>query len=228
MLPRSLCLLPLGHRETSRGLCRDWCKGDIWTIPNALSFTRLSVTPYIGYLILHDQYDWALGISVTCGLTDLVDGWLARRFKMGSFVGSLLDPLADKALITTLTLCLSYQHLIPLPLATLIIGRDVGLVLATVIYRYRMLPSPITLKRFFDVSYMPAEVRPTTISKVNTALQLLLVASTLVDPVFPSVFLAYPQILQGLQYTVGATTVLSAASYLVTKDVVRRITSKSP
>lgn len=75
---------------------------------------------------------------------------------------------------------------------------------------------------------MPAEVRPTTISKVNTALQLLLVASTLVDPVFPSVFLAYPQILQGLQYTVGATTVLSAASYLVTKDVVRRITSKSP
>lgn len=47
-------------------------KRDIWTIPNALSFTRLSVTPYIGYLILHDQYDWALGISVTCGLTDLV------------------------------------------------------------------------------------------------------------------------------------------------------------
>lgn len=140
---------------------------------------------------------------------------------MASVLGTILDPAADKALMTTLTVTLTMQELIPLPLAVIILGRDVLLSLSAFYIRYATLPHPKTFARYWDFSLPSAEVRPTTISKVNTALQLLLMGTTTVSPLLP---LDLGLSLQGLQWLVATTTIWSGASYLFTKDAVRVIT----
>ncbi|KAF8645070.1 hypothetical protein AX16_008128 [Volvariella volvacea WC 439] len=97
---------------------------------------------------------------------------------MQSVLGTILDPAADKLLMTTLTITLSMKGLIPIPLAVIILGRDVLLSLSAFWIRYTSLPHPKTFKRYWDFSIPSAEVRPTYISKVNTALQLALMGFT--------------------------------------------------
>ncbi|KAI8985190.1 CDP-alcohol phosphatidyltransferase-domain-containing protein, partial [Pilobolus umbonatus] len=191
---------------------------NIYTIPNLLTVGRLIAAPYIGYLIVNQDYPLALGVFVAAGLTDMLDGYIARRFNLKTIVGSIIDPMADKALMTVLTITLATQELIPMSLAYIILGRDAGLVLAAFYYRYISLPKPKTLVRYFDFSIPSAEVRPTMISKVNTALQLLLMTGTLSTATFgiPS-----NEILTGIQWLVGGTTVWSGMSYIYSKDAVR-------
>ncbi|KAI8321164.1 CDP-diacylglycerol--glycerol-3-phosphate 3-phosphatidyltransferase [Martensiomyces pterosporus] len=192
------------------------------TIPNALTMARILSSPYIGYLIVQQEYAWALGGCVVFGLTDALDGYIARKYNMQTFVGSIIDPAADKVLMTTLTVALTYGGLLPTPLAAVIIGRDVALSLAAFFIRWATLPAPKTLKRYFDLSIPSVEVRPTRISKWNTALQLLLMAATLTSPVLgiPADFAG----LVGLQWLTGTTTVLSGIGYLASKDAVHRLT----
>ncbi|KAL8708737.1 MAG: hypothetical protein Q9220_006463 [cf. Caloplaca sp. 1 TL-2023] len=152
---------------------------NIYTIPNILTFSRLIAAPVIGYLILHEQHLSALALFVYAGATDLVDGWIARRWNLQTVVGSVIDPMADKTLMTVLTVALAMQGAMPLPLAVLILGRDILLSLAAIYYRYISLPPPKTLARYWDFSLPSAEVHPTGISKVNTALQLGLIGWTM-------------------------------------------------
>ncbi|KAJ1983321.1 hypothetical protein H4R34_001344 [Dimargaris verticillata] len=194
---------------------------NIYTIPNVLTIARLAASPYIGYLIVQHQYEWALVSCVVVGLTDVLDGYIARRYNMASVAGSILDPAADKALMTALTVSLAMCGLLPVPLAALILGRDGGLVLAAVYYRYISLPPPKTLIRYFDFSLPSAEVHPTFISKVNTACQLALMMATLASPL---VGMADSAPLLALQYTVAATTVASGLSYVFSKTAVRILT----
>ncbi|KAJ2718991.1 hypothetical protein GGI07_005483 [Coemansia sp. Benny D115] len=197
-------------------------KEKVLTIPNALTMARIVSSPYIGYLIVQQQYEAALAGCVIFGLTDALDGWIARRYNMQSFVGSIIDPAADKILMTTLTVALGHVGLMPMWLAAVIIGRDVALSLAAFVVRWATLPGPKTLRRYFDLSVVSVEVRPTMISKCNTALQLLLMGVTLAAPLagVPSDALA----LVGLQWLVGATTVASGLGYLVSRDAVHRLT----
>ncbi|KAJ1742878.1 hypothetical protein H4R22_003704 [Coemansia sp. RSA 1290] len=183
---------------------------------------RIISSPYIGYLIVQGNYKWALGGCVVFGLTDALDGFIARRYNMKSFVGSILDPAADKVLMTTLTLALAYNGLLPTTLAAIIIGRDISLSLAAVVIRWATLPPPKSPKRYFDLSIPSVEVRPTLISKWNTALQLLLMATTLASPVFGVP--ADHVYLLALQWATGATTVASGIGYLTSKDAVHRLT----
>ncbi|KAJ2363546.1 hypothetical protein H4S01_004245 [Coemansia sp. RSA 2610] len=192
------------------------------TIPNALTLARIVSSPYIGYLIVQGQYEWALGGCVVFGLTDALDGYVARRFNMRSFVGSIIDPAADKVLMTTLTVALAYTGLLPMPLAAVIVGRDVALSLAAVVIRWATLPAPKRLGRYFDLSVPSVEVRPTQISKWNTALQLALMAATLAAPVLGVA--ADAAYLVALQWITGATTVASGIGYLTSKDAVHRLT----
>jgi cardiolipin synthase len=121
---------------------------NIYTIPNMLSATRLLLSPYIGYLLVSQQnYTVAFGAFAVAGITDLLDGWIARRFNSRTVLGSVLDPLADKSLMTVLTVSLTANQLLPLPLAALIIFRDVSLVIGAAYYRYISLPLPVSLKR---------------------------------------------------------------------------------
>lgn len=79
----------------------------IYTIPNALTLSRIAISPVIGYLIVNHSFTLGLSLLVIAGLTDALDGWIARRFKMSSALGSVLDPMADKILMTTLVVSLT-------------------------------------------------------------------------------------------------------------------------
>ncbi|KDR10558.1 putative cardiolipin synthetase [Zootermopsis nevadensis] len=161
---------------------------NVLTIPNLLCISRIVISPFLGYLILQSEYHLALGVFVFAGITDLVDGWIARNFEsQASKMGSFLDPMADKVLIATLFLSLTYMDLIPVVLTGAIITRDLFLVGAAFYVRYKSLPPPRTLSRYFDVTHATAQLSPTAISKWNTGMQLLLVATTLAAPVFSCV-----------------------------------------
>jgi len=86
---------------------------NIYNIPNILTASRLIATPMIGYLVLHEQHKYALALFAYAGITDLVDGWIARRFKLQTVVGSVVDPMADKVLMTVLTVTLATKGLLP-------------------------------------------------------------------------------------------------------------------
>uniref|UniRef100_A0A1B6LKR0 cardiolipin synthase (CMP-forming) n=1 Tax=Graphocephala atropunctata TaxID=36148 RepID=A0A1B6LKR0_9HEMI len=189
---------------------------NVWTVPNLLCVSRIAAAPYLGYLILEQDFHWALGLLTVAAITDMLDGWIARNFKnQSSKLGSFLDPMADKVLIATMFLSLTYTGIIPVPLTGLIITRDVLLVGAGFVIRYQSLPPPRTLSRYFDVTHATAQLAPTFISKVNTMVQLLTVACTLAAPVFD--YLEHPA-LYALWCTTAGTTVASAASYLLTKN----------
>lgn len=198
------------------------------TLPNLLTFSRMATSPLLGYWIISGNLRASFGLFVVSGVTDLLDGYIARKFNMQSIVGSILDPMADKVLMSVLVASLGWVGLIPgkivgysltpVPLAILIFGRDFALVLASFYYRYISLPPPKSVSRYFDMTIPSAEVRPTLLSKVNTFLQLGLVGSTLLSAMLGCS--AHP-FLTGLQYTVAATTLGSGLSYILSNDAVR-------
>ncbi|KAG0217685.1 hypothetical protein BGX33_009826 [Mortierella sp. NVP41] len=191
---------------------------NIYTLPNFLTFTRLVAAPVIGYWVLKGNYTDACILFGIASITDGLDGWIARRFNMQSIVGTILDPMADKTLMTILTVTLAMQELIPIPIAGIILGRDAGLILASFYYRYISLPEPKTFTRYWDFSIPSAEVHPTMISKVNTAIQMAYICLSLMAPVFE--FTGHVG-LDYLGYTCAATTIWSGASYVYTKDAVK-------
>ncbi|BGP24239.1 hypothetical protein JCM10295v2_003149 [Rhodotorula toruloides] len=184
---------------------------NIYTIPNALTVGRIIACPAVGYYILKGDLATATGLLFVAGVSDLLDGWLARRFNMGSVLGSILDPAADKLLMTTMVITLAMRDMLPLPLAVLILGRDVALSISAFYFRYASLPPPKTFTRYWDFSIPSAEVHPTTISKYNTFLQLLLVGVTTVAPLVPW-DVSTP--LTALQWIVAGTTIWSGLSYV--------------
>ena len=199
----------------------------IYTVPNILTFTRLASAPLIGYFILTSQPTLALGLFIYAGITDAVDGWVARRFQQQTVVGTVIDPMADKALMTISVVALAVNGTIPPWLAVIILGRDVALSFAAFYFRWISLPPPKTMARYWDFSLPSAEVRPTEISKVNTFLQLLLVGGGLALPVVPEGVAAAWHLAQGFdafQYLVATTTVWSGLSYIYAKDAVKILT----
>lgn len=86
---------------------------NIYTIPNILTFSRLIAAPVVGYLVLHDHHAWAVGLFAYAGITDLVDGWIARKWNLQTVVGTVIDPMADKTLMTILTVCLAIKGGLP-------------------------------------------------------------------------------------------------------------------
>ncbi|KAH7321542.1 phosphatidyl synthase [Rhexocercosporidium sp. MPI-PUGE-AT-0058] len=191
---------------------------NIYTIPNILTFSRLIAAPVVGYLVLHDHHAWAVGLFAYAGITDLVDGWIARRWNLQTVVGTVIDPMADKTLMTILTVCLAIKGTLPVWLAAIILGRDVGLAITAIYYRWISLPPPKTFVRYWDFSLPSAEVHPTTISKYNTALQLALIGAT---TAMPLVTVDVSTAMTAMQYLVATTTVWSGASYIYSKDAVK-------
>ncbi|KAF4084166.1 hypothetical protein AMELA_G00125990 [Ameiurus melas] len=182
-----------------------------WTIPNILCMARIVLSPVLGYLIMEQYFQVSLGLFALAGATDVLDGYIARNWpNQKSALGSALDPLADKILVSVLYISLTYAQLIPVPLTALVIARDVALIAAVFYVRYKTVPPPVTLSKFFNPCYTTAQLKPTLISKFNTAIQLILVAVSLASPIFhytDSVFL------QSLWYVTALTTVASGYSY---------------
>jgi cardiolipin synthase len=86
---------------------------NVYTLPNVLTAARLLAAPVIGVLVLRDAHAAALALFALAGATDLVDGYVARRWRLQTVVGTVLDPMADKALMTVLTLALASKGLLP-------------------------------------------------------------------------------------------------------------------
>lgn len=86
---------------------------NIYTIPNILTFSRLAVAPFIGYFIVNQNHVLALSLFAYASATDLVDGWIARKFNQQTVVGTIVDPMADKTLMTIGVVCLAMNGSIP-------------------------------------------------------------------------------------------------------------------
>ena len=129
-------------------------------IPNAISLLRIVLIAPTLWMIATGEFGWALALFFIAGFSDGLDGYLAVRFGWQSRLGALLDPAADKLLITGMFVTLAWMGEIPIWLAAVVILRDVVIVAGALAYNYLVRP-------------VPGE--PTRISKLNTALQMLFV-----------------------------------------------------
>lgn len=141
-------------------------EGLAFTIPNAITLGRLCAVPLAVWLIIEGRYAVAFWVFIAAGVSDALDGYIAKRFDSRSRLGALLDPLADKALLTSVYLALGCAGQLPVWLVALVVLRD-GLILAGFLLVYTT-ASP----RRFDPLY---------ISKVNTLLQIALVGFVLAN-----------------------------------------------
>src|SRR5208282_6948962 len=113
----------------------------ILTVPNQLTFLRLGFLPFFIIAILYSHFKWALAILILAGLTDGLDGLLARGLNQKTPLGAYLDPIADKLLLSSSYFVLALKARIPWWLTILVLGRDVlllaacAVILITVGYR---------------------------------------------------------------------------------------------
>jgi len=175
--------------------------------------------PYIAHCITQGDFHMAAGLFLYAGATDMLDGWIARRWpSQASSLGSFLDPLSDKVLVGVVFLALTYAGHIPASLTGLIVSRDLFLVYAGLYIRYMSVVPPFTWDKYFNPRLPTATIQPTTISKVNTALQFLLIAVSVSAPI---VHLQGHPSLHYLWAATGTTTFLSAVSYAFMKNTYR-------
>ena len=126
-------------------------------IPNSLTILRILLIPvYVGFMT-YGQYGLALLVLLMAGLTDAIDGPLARKLNQRTKMGTYLDPLADKLLLTSGFISFSMLHLVPSWLVILVVSRDVILLLGTVVAH---------------VTNTPIDITPTFLGKGTTVLQL--------------------------------------------------------
>jgi cardiolipin synthase len=165
--------------STGKGIASDYGKNvkfekeNIWTIPNLLTFSRILASPVVGYLIITQHYVTAVSLFAAASATDLLDGVIARRFpSQSSRLGSILDPLADKILVSILYGSLTFVHLIPLPLTVLILSRDAVLIAGSFYVRYLIIPPPKTWSKFWDIERSGFKITPNLLGKVTSFLKM--------------------------------------------------------
>ncbi len=163
-------------------------------VPNVLTVLRIILVPIIIICLIQGQYLSALLLFVIAGITDGLDGFFARILKQKSVLGSYLDPLADKTLISSSFIALSVMGMLPAWLTVIVISRDCIILLGI---------SVLTLLS------IPFEVRPALISKMTTAFQLLAIFLVLL-------IASYPVQLDGkwITWVFWLTAVLTIASGL--------------
>jgi len=165
--------------------------------PNFISLTRLVMVPVVVWLLLKGHYPAAFWVFIAAGISDAVDGFLAKRMGMRTVIGSFLDPLADKTLLVSVYVTLGYQDYIATWLVILVVFRDLIIIGGALL---------------FETVTHSLTMQPLMISKINTLSQIVLVGVVLgglglsVDttPWWPL-----------LTWVTAATTVLSGAVYMV-------------
>jgi cardiolipin synthase (CMP-forming) len=166
-------------------------------LPNLITLARLAIVPFVVLAILSRDWPLAFGLFLLAGLSDAVDGFIAKRFDMATELGAFIDPLADKALVISIYIALAYSEIVPRWLVVLVVFRDViiigGVLLASLMER------PLTIK-------------PLAISKINTFAQIAFAVFVLGGHAFlPSVEQA---VLAGA-WVVAGLTAASAGAYLM-------------
>jgi cardiolipin synthase (CMP-forming) len=140
------------------------------TPPNALTAARMAATPVAGWLLANNRYREALPLIMVLGLTDALDGFLARRFRWQSAVGAYLDPIADKFLLAVVYLSFWISGALPGWVVLLILGRDAGILLSAA-----LLYALTTLRSF----------PPSVWGKISTFFQLMLATATVLEGYAP-------------------------------------------
>lgn len=165
-------------------------------LPNFITLGRVIAVPVVFWLLLADRPMAAFVVFVAAGISDAVDGWLAKRFGLQTELGAYLDPLADKLLIVSIYIALGVRGEIPLWLVLAVVSRDV-LILAAVMLSWIM--------------DHPVVIRPLAVSKANTVAQIVLAALVLADEAF-KFGLDGPRLVA--VWMTGILTLLSLAAYL--------------
>jgi len=164
-------------------------------IPNAISIVRIVMVIPIAFCLWSQNYLTALILFLIGGLSDGLDGFLARRYHWQTALGVILDPMGDKLMMLAAYLLLGWHNLLPWWLVALVIFRDLIIVLGTLLYR-----------KFVG----EAKLKPLFISKLNTTVQILLVLLVMLSQVIN----LPPLIIDGFVWLVTATTLLSGYAYI--------------
>ncbi len=167
-------------------------------IPNLITGCRILLVAPILWLLLEERFGAALALFVVAGVSDAVDGFLAKHYGWTSNLGGILDPLADKLLLLGVVLVLGWMGELPTWLVVLVVLRDLLIVGGALGYHY--LIEPFTAE-------------PTLISKLNTLMQLLLVLTVMFSK---GVAVVPGWLTATLLITVALTTVLSGGHYVWT------------
>ncbi len=168
------------------------------TIPNYITIMRLLLVPFVVWALLSGHELTALIGFVAAGLSDGVDGYIARRYDMKSELGTYLDPVADKLLLVSVFIVLAYQGILPLWLVAIVVFRDALIVSAVMLSA---------------VMGNPVEMHPLLVSKANTAAQIILATLVLAHH---GLGFDGAGVITFLTAVVALLTAASTAAYLVT------------
>jgi len=166
-------------------------------LPNLITLGRILLVPIVVWAIAANQMKVAFVLFIAAGVSDAIDGYLAKRFNMTSEIGALLDPLADKALLVSIYVALGIWGAIPRWIVILVVSRDIMIVGGVVVAW--LLDKPVAMK-------------PLMVSKLNTVAQVVFAAVVLASLGFGFASWPYDVILMGL---VAILTLLSVGFYLV-------------
>ncbi len=167
-------------------------------LPNILTLFRMFAVGPIVYWLMKGEYLAALVLGIFAGISDLLDGFLARRFGWITHFGGVLDPLTDKLMLVSITLTLAWLGELPWWLVGLVVLRDLVIVTGGFYYHYRV------------ARIIRAE--PTALSKGNTLLQILLVIAVMLGLAFPA---WQGRWVDALIYAVAFTTMASGVQYVL-------------
>jgi cardiolipin synthase len=165
-------------------------------IPNIISVFRILLVIPVVYLLINREYAGALVLFAVAGVSDALDGFLAKHFNWQSRLGSILDPLADKLLLVWSFVSLAWIGMIPLWLVIAVFARDVIIVVGAMA---------------FHLLFGEYEMEPTRVSKANTFFQIIFVLAVVF---YHGEFLLKPWVIDALQYVVLATVIISGLNYV--------------
>ncbi len=184
--------MPDGAPSVARG------PAGLFSPPNLITLARLCAVPLAFWLVIDRAMGAAFGLFVAAGVSDAVDGWLARRAGT-TRLGAMLDPVADKALLVTMYVTLAAVGALPIWLATLVVFRDLVIVGGVVV---------------LGQLGQPVAIRPLFVSKVNTLLQIILIALTLFLAGFGITAAPAGTVMLALEWAVAASTLASGVAYV--------------
>jgi cardiolipin synthase len=162
--------------------------------PNLLTLLRICLMPFLVAAVLEDRYRLGFGLFVAAGLSDALDGALARLLRQRTVLGAYLDPVADKLLLSTLFLVLTHKGLIPTTVTALVFGRDLGiLIVAALLY----------------AAVGRREFSPSIYGKANTLAQVTAIAAVLLHQFSTAIW-----VVEFRKLALGATALLTVVSGL--------------
>jgi cardiolipin synthase (CMP-forming) len=202
-LARNVGVYYVGSKPVGAGKALIFCETRVGSregrvsIPNIITLGRILLVPFIVWAIASSQMEIAFAIFIVAGVSDAIDGFLAKRFDMASELGALLDPLADKALLVSIYVALGIWGAVPRWIVILVVSRDIMIVGAVIVSWLFGKPMPM---------------KPLMVSKFNTVAQVAFAALVLAALGFGFSPWPYDYILMGL---VTVFTLLSVSFYLV-------------